>query len=128
MNAKILLLDDDESMTELVGARLRAAGFDIRIAGDAPSGIQTAHQWQPHLILLDLKMPAGGGLAVLKGLQNSIHTKQIPVIVVTGAADDMKSRLREFGIKTYIQKPFQPEELLQAILQVIPASKTVLPS
>jgi len=121
MAAKILIIEDDEPLVELLSERLRAAGYEAYAAPDAMLGIKTAHLKLPDLILLDLKVPAGGGIAVLHSLRKSINTRQIPVIIVTGGADsDKKSQLREFGIKTYIQKPFSSEELLQAVAKALP--------
>jgi DNA-binding response OmpR family regulator len=116
MTYKILLIDDDDSFTELVSARLQAAGYEVHTAPDAMMGLQAAHTYQPDLVLLDLKVPAGGGLSVLENLRKSIKTSQIPVIVVTGTADlKKKTELVKLGVKTYIQKPFTPEDLLQTI-------------
>jgi len=123
MAAKILLIEDDEQLTELLMTRLRAAGYDVCAAPDAMLGLQAAHSQQPDLILLDLKVPAGGGLSVLQNLRNSINTRQIPVIVMTGTADkEKKTELHKLGIRTYIQKPFKPEELLEAVAKTLPAS------
>ncbi len=126
----ILIIEDDEAILELIAVRLRASGYEVRMATDAMLGTKMAIQAPPDLILLDLKMPAGGGAGVLQSLRNSriassssILTKRVPVIVVTGASDpESKNTLRQFGIKTYIQKPFTPEELLGAIASVLPAS------
>ena len=121
MGAKILLIEDDESTVELLAMRLRGAGYQVSIAMDAVMGIKGVHQTQPDLILLDLKIPAGGGIAVLEGLRKSFLIKSTPVIVLTGTAEAaMKKRLLEFGIKTYIQKPYQPDELMQAIATLLP--------
>jgi DNA-binding response OmpR family regulator len=119
--AKILIIEDDEQTVELLAARLRSAGYQVSFAADAMMGIKAVHQIQPDLILLDLKIPAGGGLAVLEGIKKSMHTKLTPVIILTGTEDAAaKKRLLDFGIKTYIQKPYHPEDLMKAISQILP--------
>jgi len=118
--SKILLIEDDEELVELVRLRLKGAGYEVSAAGDAMHGVKMAHQTQPDLILIDLKIPAGGGVSVLRNLRKSINTKHIPVLIVTGTSDaNLKSQLLEFGIKTYIQKPFTAEDLLHAITGVL---------
>ena len=71
--------------------RLESAGYEVRAAPDAMLGIKMAHQLPLDLILLDLKLPAGGGLAVLENLQKSINTKLIPIIVVTGYPQSLEN-------------------------------------
>lgn len=117
MATHILIIEDDESLVELMSARLRKAGHEIRVATDAMLGTKMALQTPaPDLVLLDLKMPAGGGLAVLKSLRGSVLTKHIPVVVITGNADaEAKAKLLQYGIKTYLQKPFTADDLMSAI-------------
>ena len=120
MASKILLIEDDEALSELMMVRLRAVGYEVFAATDAMQGIMLAHQRLPGLILLDLKVPAGGGLSVLENLRKSINTRSIPIIVVTGTADnEKKTEMRRLGIKTYIQKPFNTEDLLQTVASTL---------
>jgi DNA-binding response OmpR family regulator len=122
MGAKILLIEDDASAIELLMARLRAGGYEVDVAMDALAGVKAVRQNQPDLILLDLKIPAGGGIGVLEALQKSFLLKIIPIIVLTGTTDSsMKKKLLEFGIKTYLQKPYQSDDLMRAIAASLPS-------
>jgi DNA-binding response OmpR family regulator len=125
MASTILLVEDDESLSAVLRKRLAAAGYEVVQAGDGPSAVQAAHQARPRLILLDLMLPAGGGLFILEKLKSSSHTSTIPVIVITAMHDeDYKRRVLESGmeIAAYLQKPFRPEELLTVIQRRVGAS------
>ena len=111
--AKILIVEDNASVAELLGFQLKSAGFEFFIAPDAMIGVQKCVSWRPDLVLLDLMLPAGGGLAVLRNMKNSIYTRDIPVIVLTGSTDlAMKKQLLEFNVRTLIQKPHDPHDLM----------------
>jgi len=71
---------------------------------------------RPSLIILDLMLPGGGGLSVLRKIRRSYLTQSIPVIVLTGMQDDdHKKQVIEFGVEGYLQKPYDPAELLASI-------------
>ena len=79
-----------------------------------------AHKEKPDLIMLDLNMPAGGGLGTLEHLKMSTNTKFIPIIVLTGSEDpELKKKVLDKGIEQYIQKPYEPDELIGTINSLI---------
>jgi DNA-binding response OmpR family regulator len=95
-------------------------GFDVKVAVDSISGIQKAIQFRPELIILDLMMPAGGGIAVLESMRNSVLLQTTPVIVITGSEDtELMQKLKKYSIQAYLQKPFRLEKLLQTISKII---------
>ncbi|MFH1640591.1 MAG: response regulator [Candidatus Omnitrophota bacterium] len=120
MQKKILIIEDDKDVAKLLAARLGNEEYETVIAVDAVQGVQLAHQQKPHLIILDLMLPAGGGMSVLENLETSIHVGYIPVIVLTGIKDDeYKSKVMKKGVKAYFEKPYNAEELINAINSIL---------
>ncbi|MFA6583422.1 MAG: response regulator [Elusimicrobiaceae bacterium] len=118
--SKILIIEDDNDIALLLGKRLIKSKFEVMIASDAYLGTKNARETKPDLIILDLMMPAGGGMTVLKNLKLSINTKLIPVIVFTGMRnDDIKAKVLDMGVDAYIEKPYDFESLLNLIDKLI---------
>ncbi len=118
--ARILLIEDDRDMANVLSLRLKNEGFDITIAVDGYIGLKIAHQERPELIILDLMLPAGGGLATLKNLRISTHTQKIPVLVLTASMDEaQKQRVLDVGVSAYLQKPYDAQELISTIQGII---------
>jgi len=84
---RILVADDDVVLTRLLEQRLHDRGFEVQIAHDALQAWQTLRREPPDLILLDIKMPGGTGLAVLRRLKNNQAVRGVPVIVITAAEE-----------------------------------------
>ena len=121
--AKIMVVDDDPDLRQALSWRLRANNYDTVNVGDGYSAIAMAQKEKPHLIILDLGLPAGDGFAVLKNLQDYPALSVIPVIVLT-ARDPEGNRRRtlESGAVAFFQKPADNGELLEAIrarLQIV---------
>ena len=113
---KILIADDDVELSKTVAMRLQAAGYEVVFAEEADQGTIVAHKERPDLILLDIKMPAGGGLAMLENLRKSPETKQIPVILFSALnPTEVIKKVDELRLADYILKPFSTKELLTKI-------------
>ena len=80
---KILIVDDEPDIVTTVHDQLEADGFETVAASEGVRAIEMAHRQKPDLILLDLKMPAGTGQAVLRALRSRPDTEKIPIIVLT---------------------------------------------
>jgi DNA-binding response OmpR family regulator len=116
MSKKILVIEDSPSIVALLVSQLQQAGFETIGAPDAMLGIKECVRWRPDLVVLDLMLPAGGGVAVLRSMKQSIYLRTTPVIVLTGSQDPhVQKQILEFGIKDFIQKPHNKEELLARI-------------
>jgi DNA-binding response OmpR family regulator len=114
--AKIMVVDDDPDLRQALSLRLRANNFDTVNVGDGYSAIAMAQKEHPHLIILDLGLPAGDGYAVLKSLQEYPALSVIPVIVLTARdPDGNEKRTLESGAVAFFQKPADNEELLGVI-------------
>jgi len=113
---KILVVDDERDIVKALMIRLQHNGYDVVVAFDGAQGIFVAHKERPDLIILDIRMPAGDGFSVAEKLKQSSLTEQIPIIFLTGSPErNAEERAMELGARFYIKKPYDPEELLEAI-------------
>jgi len=125
MAKKILIVDDEPQIAMLLNARLRANGYEVMAAYDAIQGFRLAVQHVPDLILLDLRMPAGGGAGMFENLKNNLQTALIPVIFVTAyASEEVEKACRESGAVDVIRKPFDMDEVLRKIRRVLKEPET----
>jgi two-component system KDP operon response regulator KdpE len=114
--AKIMVVDDDPDLRQALSLRLRANNYDIVNVCDGYSAIAMAQKERPHLIILDLGLPAGDGFAVLKNLQQYPALSMIPVIVLTARDPEAnEKRTLESGAVAFFQKPADNQELLGVI-------------
>lgn len=115
---KILVVDDDPNMRELVGYNLRLDGHEVLLAASAADGILAAQGDVPDLILLDVMMPGMDGLEALPILKRDPRTAQVPVFMLTakGRMGDVE-RAFAVGADDYITKPFDPAKLSQMVAQ-----------
>jgi DNA-binding response OmpR family regulator len=123
MKKKILIVDDEEKLSALVGTFLEKKGYSAVTAKSGKQGIRAARYRIPDLILLDINMPKMDGFAVLEQLKADPKTMSIPVIMLTGREDD-ESKLKAASLYSehYITKPFDLEELdgkISQLLQIV---------
>jgi len=108
-------VDDERDIVKALTLRLKAEGYDVVSAFDSLQGVSMTHKERPDLIILDIRMPAGGGFGVVEKLRLSAHTKSIPIIFISGSQEkDSEVKAKELGIRFY-KKPYDPEELLGAV-------------
>lgn len=121
---KILIVDDEPEIVRAVSMRLKASGFEIISAMDGLQATTMAMKEQPDVIILDIGMPAGDGHTVVKRLRNSTATCNIPIIFLTARTSerDFQKALKQ-GVDKYITKPFDSEELIAAIDELLSKSK-----
>ena len=112
---KILIVDDERDFVRILSAHLKAQGYSTVTASDAVGAITTAQKERPDLIILDVAMPGGDGLTVLKRLGASDHTSLIPVIVVTGLEPTMREEAIAAGAVAFYVKPVDIDILLAYI-------------
>src|ERR1051325_3624127 len=113
MKPKILVVDDEPDVVELIRVNLTAAGFDVLIAGDGPEALRKARSAAPALVILDLMLPEVDGLEVCKLLRRDPATQPIPIVMLTAKAAEIDRVLGfELGADDYVTKPFSPRELV----------------
>ncbi|XXF81375.1 diguanylate cyclase [Myxococcaceae bacterium GXIMD 01537] len=111
----ILIIEDDEGVRESLSDLLDTR-FDVLSASDASEGVELAREHQPELILLDRFLPSGDGLSVLDTLQGDRRTEALPVIFLTGDADEATlEKCLERGAVDFIHKPASARELMARI-------------
>ncbi|MGO8990021.1 MAG: response regulator [bacterium] len=119
---KILVVDDEEDMARALNLRLKANGYNVVFASDSVQAFAIANQENPDLILLDIIIPGGGGFVVAERLKQSAATHRIPIIFLTGIPGG-EERAYKLGASGYIMKPYQPEELMEAIHNALETSR-----
>lgn len=113
---KILVIEDDPSIWDLLGQQLRIAGFTTVFAFDGISAMKMARQERPDLIVLDIGLPAGDGFVVMERLRAMPATCGIPVIVLSARGHEPNpSRAIELGAAAFVPKPYKREELIKLI-------------
>lgn len=111
---KILIVDDDEGVTQTFARMLRLEGYQVRTAVSAETGLQEAHATLPDAIILDLRMPLVDGLGFLRRLREHDEQRKTPVAIVTGdyfLDDAISAELRELGAELRF-KPLWLEDLV----------------
>lgn len=117
---KILIVDDERDIVKGLTIRLQGAGYEVVTAFDGAQAIFVAHKENPDLILLDIRMPAANGFSVAEKLKHSANTSSIPVIFLTGSPErNSEEKAISLGARFYVKKPYDPEELLDAIKRAL---------
>jgi DNA-binding response OmpR family regulator len=113
MKAKILLVDDEPVVREIVGKRLARKDYEVYTAADGDEGMECARKTTPDLILLDLRMPKKDGMTMLKELKQDERLREVPVVVVTARSSyhDIREG-KELGVAAYLVKPVQFFDLM----------------
>jgi DNA-binding response OmpR family regulator len=120
MKKKILVVDDEAQIVRLLSLRLQANDYKVVVAYDGYQCIQMAKEETPDLILLDIKMPMGGGIKAFENLRDNTITEKIPVIFITAfPTTEIRNQVIEMGANDFIAKPFGSEELLNKIRSII---------
>jgi len=117
---KILVVDDEEDILNLLDYNLRKAGFSPTLAKDGPEAIGLAASRSPELIILDIMLPNMEGTEVLRRLKAAPSTASIPVIMLTAKGEEVDKIVGfELGAEDYITKPFSPRELILRVRAVL---------
>jgi len=110
--AKILIADDSKLQVQLISTCLAERGFAVISAGDALQTWMIALREKPAAIVLDISMPGGTGVEVLKRLRMSAKTQHIPVIVVSGSSEpNIENTVKELGARDFLSKPVDTKQL-----------------
>jgi len=119
-NERILVVDDEEDILELVKFNLSKEGYGVTCAATGEKAVETARAELPDLVVLDLMLPGMDGLEVAKFLKNDPETRNIPIVMLTakGEESDVVTGL-ELGGDDYVTKPFSPKILLARVKAVL---------
>jgi two-component system cell cycle response regulator DivK len=122
MSAKTILhIEDNEFNRKIVRDLLGRTSYRVIEAVDGESGVVTAKQERPDLILADIQLPRMSGLDATRALRADPQTAHIPIIVITSfALSGDEGKAKEAGASHYLAKPYSPRELLEAIRRLAP--------
>jgi len=124
MKPKILVVDDEPDALEVLGFKLKEAGYAPLFAKDGTRAIAAARNERPALIVLDLMLPEVDGLEVCRILRRDPATAPIPIIMLTARAAEMdRVQGLELGADDYVTKPFSPRELVLRIRKLLARGK-----
>jgi len=117
---KLLLVEDDLALAELLEYRFESEGYDVRVTGDGDEALVLAAEDVPDLVILDWMIEGTSGIEVCRQLRKSEHTSHVPIIMLTAReAEDDRVRGLEIGADDYLTKPFSPRELLARVVAVL---------
>ena len=117
---KILIVEDESDVTDLLVLNLRKAGFNTTAAADGAIGLQKARDERPDFIILDLMLPKMSGLEVCRILKADTATSHIPILMLTAKAEEIDRIVGlEFGADDYVTKPFSVFELMARIKSML---------
>lgn len=125
---KLLVIDDEEPLRDVVRSALSLEGYDVIDAGDGTTGLALARSHQPALILCDVHMQGLDGYAILEALRKEPATAAIPVILMTGIMRDYSSvrHAMEIGADDYLLKPFSVDDLIAAVRTRLQKQQTIV--
>jgi two-component system, OmpR family, phosphate regulon response regulator PhoB len=113
--SRILVIEDDRSVGKVVQVSLGLAGHDVQVATDAGSGELALRESGHDLVILDINLPGGTGLELLRCLREDLG-RRTPVIMLSGQKqEDSIVRALEWGANDYVTKPFSPRELVARV-------------
>ena len=124
MAHKVLVVEDDADIRQLLDAELRAAGFETAFARDAVTAIMVARKESPSLVVLDLGLPGGDGFVVMDRLKALNSLEHVPVVVVTArTAPEARERAVASGAVAFFDKPFDGDELIAEVSRILGVSR-----
>ena len=119
MRERILVVEDEKDVREMIRLNLKAAGFDVVEAGNGAEALALAKNDPPKVIILDLMMPEMSGVEVCRALRRNPSTSRIPVLMLTAkSTEEDKVVGFEVGADDYVTKPFSPRELVLRVRAV----------
>jgi two-component system, OmpR family, phosphate regulon response regulator PhoB len=118
--SRVLVVEDESAIAELIAINLRHAGYEVTIAGDAEQAQAALDGVLPDLAILDWMLPGQSGLALAKRWRGQARTRELPIIMLTARAEEAdKIAGLDAGADDYLVKPFSPNELLARIRAVL---------
>lgn len=121
MAKKILLLEDEELMINLLERKLTQEGYEVSVAKDGIEGLEKMKKTKPDIVLLDIVMPRMGGFEVMEEMVKNEELKKIPVIVISNSGQPVElDRAKRLGAKDWLIKTeFDPQEVLEKVIKQI---------
>jgi DNA-binding response OmpR family regulator len=119
--ARVLLVEDEVDIRELIRYSLAQAGLDVEEASDGAEALDKLREFAPDLVVLDLMLPGMPGLEVCQRLRSRAETAQLPIMVVSAKSNASDKALGlAMGVDDYVTKPFSPRDLLMRAIALLP--------
>ena len=123
---RVLVVDDDEVIRQLIAVNLTLEGFDVVTAVDGKDCLEKVVEANPDVITLDVMMPRLDGWVTATQLRRNPETAGIKVVLITARAqEDDRSRGRQIGVDAYLTKPFDPAEMIRVVRELAGSSTSV---
>ena len=121
MAKKILIIEDEKILADLLEKKLKERGYEVSVARDGIEGLDKMRKEKQDLILLDVIMPKMGGFEVLEEMNKDSELKKIPVIIISNSGQPVEiDRALKLGVKDYLIKTqFDPEEVMEKVERCI---------
>jgi DNA-binding response OmpR family regulator len=117
---RVLVVDDSEVIRQLIAVNLELEGFEVHVAEDGLDCLERVGEVAPDAVTLDVVMPRLDGFATLARLRGAAATRALPVVMVTACAQESDlARGRELGVQAYLTKPFDPQDLVRTVREVV---------
>ena len=123
MTHRVLVVDDEADITELLTYNFRDAGYEVLTAGDGMAAVSLAQRWLPEAIVLDLNLPGLDGFAVCEMLRVLPSTRDIPILMLTAFATEQSRAVGlRLGADDYLTKPFSPRDVVARVAELVSQS------
>lgn len=117
---RLLTVDDSAHMRQLVSFTLTSAGYDVQEAADGRAALEMVQRQRFGLILIDLEMPRLDGMSLIRALRSLPEYRFTPLLVLTSSLSaERQAAAHQAGATAWLQKPFQPDQLIQTIRRLI---------
>jgi two-component system phosphate regulon response regulator PhoB len=118
--SRILVVEDDDDIAQLLAITMKKAGFDVAISDNGYEALNLIRKHPPDLLILDLMIPGIDGLEVCKAMKRDPRTAAVPVLIVTARGEEIDRIIGlELGADDYVVKPFSPRELLLRVRAIL---------
>lgn len=120
MNARVLVVDDEAHILQVLSFKLRKAGLEVLTAVDGEEGLEAATHERPDLIITDFQMPYMTGLELCRALADNEATRDIPVLMLTARGYSLDAEDLKLGnLRDVLSKPFSPRTVLQQVMDIL---------
>lgn len=121
---RILIVEDESALVEILRYNLEKEGFDVAAAGDGEEALTAIDEQKPDLVILDWMLPLVSGLEICRQLRRKPETREMPIIMLTARGEEAdRVRGLEVGADDYVAKPFSPSELVARVRAVLRRAK-----
>ena len=120
MSRRIMIVDDSNTMRQMVGFTLKEAGYSVDEGVDGVQALRFLQQEQVDLVITDVNMPVMDGITLVRELRKLPNYRFVPILILTTeTGDEMKQKGRQAGATGWIVKPFKPEQLCQVLSRLL---------